>query len=184
MKILRLLLLLCLFAGAAVTTRACDLCGCYAPQLNAMSQLEAAHLIPWAPGLYGAVAEQFTRFGTLQLDGAEVGNPTGQYLNSSITQVVAGYALTSRFALQINIPIIYREFKRPEGFAIDRGTVAGLGDLSILLKTVLFHYSSLGPAIVAVRRQEPRDHRARAGLHDVVSAADRIEIPNRRFQPN
>jgi len=43
--------------------------------------------------------------------------------------------------LQINAPLIYREFKRPEGFQIDRGTISGLGDISLLLKTVLFHYA-------------------------------------------
>ena len=93
-------------------------------------------------GFYGAIAEQFTYFGTLQVNGDKIGNPTGQYLASSITQLVAGYDLSSRFALQINTPIIYREFKRPEGFDIDRGTVSGLGDVSLLLKTVLFHYAS------------------------------------------
>src|SRR5437588_2812073 len=42
----------------------------------------------------------------------------------------------------MNLPLIYREFKRPDGFQIDRGTVSGLGDISLLLKTVLFHYAS------------------------------------------
>ena len=97
---------------------------------------------PWWSGFYGAVAEQFTYFGTAQLDGHEVSNPTGQYENSLITQLVAGYTLNDRFALQLNIPLIYREFKRPEGFAIDRGTESGLGDMSLLLKTVVFHYTS------------------------------------------
>ena len=96
----------------------------------------------WARGVYGAVGEQFTHFATVQVNGDEVGNPTGQYLNSAITQLVAGYSINSRFALQINLPIIYREFKRPEGFAIDRGTESGLGDVALILKTVLFHYSS------------------------------------------
>ena len=99
-------------------------------------------LLPWARGWYEAVGEQFTHFGTLQLDGEEVANPTGQYLNSSITQLVAGYQINSRFALQINMPLIYREFKRPEGFEIQQGTVSGLGDMSLLLKTVVFHYAS------------------------------------------
>jgi hypothetical protein len=40
------------------------------------------------------------------------------------------------------VPLIYREFKRPEGLQIDRGTVSGLGDMSLLLKTVAFHYAS------------------------------------------
>jgi len=98
----------------------------------------------WMSGLYGAVAEQFTHFGTLQLDGREVDNPSGQHLNSSITQLVGGYSLNSRFALQINVPLIYRSFERPEGFAIDRGTESGLGDVSLLGKFVVFHHTAGG----------------------------------------
>jgi hypothetical protein len=142
MKILRLLCLLVFVAAGAVMSRACDLCGCYTPQLNTMPGMESTHFFPWLAGWYGAVGEQFTRFATVQVDGSEVANPTGQYLNSSITQLVAGYDINSRFALQMNVPLIYREFKRPEGFEIDRGTVSGLGDISLLLKTVVFHYAS------------------------------------------
>src|SRR5207302_3486109 len=129
------------FLGATIASQACDLCGCYTPQLNTMPEMNYS-LVPWARGWYGAVGEQFTRFGTLQLDGEEVANAAGEYLNSSITQIVAGYQINSRFALQINVPLIYREFKRPEGFEIQQGTVSGLGDLSLLLKTVVFHYAS------------------------------------------
>jgi hypothetical protein len=135
--------------ATVVTTSACDLCGCYTPQIEAMPQgpdLSAFGLTPaasdrrgWLAHTYFAVAEQFTHFGTVQIDGSEVANPTGQYLDSSITQVVAGYSFNSRFALQINVPLIYRSFERPEGFAIDRGTEAGLGDISILGKFVVFH---------------------------------------------
>ena len=98
----------------------------------------------WRDRLYLAVAEQFTYFNTVQIDGREAANPTDQYLASSITQFVAGYSFTSRFALQVNVPFIYRSFERPEGFAIDRGTESGLGDVSFLLKFVLFHYTSPG----------------------------------------
>ena len=134
--------IIALFVALGLTSVcACDLCGCYTPQLNAMPEMTYT-LLPWAKGWYGAIGEQFTRFGTLQLDGEEIANPTGQYLNSSITQIVAGYEVSSRFALQINVPLIYREFKRPEGFQIQQGTVSGLGDMSLLLKTVVFHYAS------------------------------------------
>jgi len=142
MKILRLLLLFSLVATGETISRACDLCGCYTPQLEAMPAMELTASPSWLAAWYGAVGEQFTRFATVQIDGHEVANPTGQYENSSITQLVAGYDMTSRFALQLNVPLIYREFKRPEGFVIDRGTVAGLGDVSLLLKTVALHYSS------------------------------------------
>ena len=107
-----------------------------------MPGMEANTSPQWWNGFYGAVAEQFTHFGTVQIDGREVSNPTGQYENSSITQLVAGYTFNDRFALQLNTPLIYREFKRPEGFAMDRGTESGLGDTSLILKTVAFHYSS------------------------------------------
>jgi hypothetical protein len=141
MRILGLLLLSSLVAVDATNSRACDLCGCFTPQLEAMPEMEHTASPSWGRGFYGAIGEQFTHFGTVQVDGDEIDNPTGQYLNSSITQLVAGYDINSRFALQINVPIIYREFKRPEGFAIDRGTESGLGDIALLLKTVLFHYS-------------------------------------------
>jgi hypothetical protein len=142
-------------AGGIVSGRACDLCGCYTPQIEAMPQsteMTAFGETPpsggeksgWLSRTYFAVAEQFTHFGTLQLDGHEVDNPTGQYLDSSITQLVAGYSFTPRFALQINIPLIYRSFERPEGFALDRGTESGLGDLSLLGKFVLFHHETGG----------------------------------------
>ena len=146
MKFLKIL------SGAAACTavlimsaQGCDLCGCYTPQLEAVS---APNLTledqTWASGLYGAVAEQFTYFNTVQIDGREVGNPTDQKLSSSITQLVGGYTFNHRFALQVNVPLIYRSFVRPEGFAIDRGTESGLGDVSLLGKLVLFHYTSAG----------------------------------------
>jgi hypothetical protein len=125
----------------AVASRACDLCGCYTPQLQTMPQTPALSP-PWLAAWYVGVSEQFTHFGTLQFEGDKVDNPTGQYLDSFITQLVAGYDITSRFAIQINVPIIDREFRRPEGFAIDRGSASGAGDVSLLLKTVAFHYSS------------------------------------------
>jgi hypothetical protein len=132
---------------------ACDLCGCYTPQMDVMSQtanepslgpLPASGAHSWLDRAYFAAAEQFTHFGTVQIDGREVANPTGQYLDSSITQLVAGYSFTPRFALQMNLPLIYRSFERPEGFAIDRGTESGLGDMSLLGKFVLLHHQSDG----------------------------------------
>ena len=139
------ILLSVLILIAPVAARACDLCGCYTPQLEAMPGTQAAPPFPWLRGWYGAVGEQFTRFGTVQIDGHEASNPAGQYENSSITQLVAGYQFGARFGLQANLPIIYRDFKRPEGFAIDRGSESGIGDASLLLKSVLFHYASSGP---------------------------------------
>lgn len=140
-KAFRHLLSVIVFTAAVATAAACDLCGCYAPQVEARPGMDAATQSRWN-GFYGAVGEQFTHFGTVLVDGRDESNPTGQYENSSITQIVGGYTINERFALQLNVPLIYREFKRPEGFAIDRGTESGLGDISLLLKTVVFRYFS------------------------------------------
>ena len=139
--------------GAA---RACDLCGCYTPQIEAMSpsELSATGLMS-SSRFYFAVAEQLTHFGTLQLDGREVDNPTGQYLDSSITQLVGGYSFNSHFALQINLPLIYRSFERPEGFAIDRGTESGLGDISLLGQLLVYHHENGGSA--ALKFDDPKN---------------------------
>jgi hypothetical protein len=143
-------------AGAAAllvandAARACDLCGCYTPQIEAAPQADSSAPLgqptspssgnaSWTRGLYGAVAEQFTYFGTLQLDGDEIPNTTEQHLDSSITQLVGGYTINRWLAAQLNVPLIYRSFARPEGFRIDRGTEAGLGEISLLGKIVLFH---------------------------------------------
>src|SRR6266446_505723 len=150
----RLYFMIALVTVAARAT-ACDLCGCYTPQLEALPHSDVTALLgrpvgtaaaerSWMSGLYGAVAEQFTHFGTVQIDGREVGNPTDQHLDSSITQLVAGYSFNTRIALQLNVPLIYRSFQRPEGFAIDHGTESGLGDVSLLGKLVLFHTEAGG----------------------------------------
>jgi hypothetical protein len=134
-----MLLRLPLFALAIfpLASRACDLCGCYTPQVESMPKEKVS-----MSGFYTAIAEQFTHFGSLQFDDREVANPTGQRLESSITQFVVGYGINDRFALQFNAPFIYREFRRPEGFAIDEGNVSGIGDVSLLATAVLWHFAS------------------------------------------
>jgi hypothetical protein len=107
---------------------ACDLCAVYAA-------LEARES---SPGLYASLFEQYTDFGTLRLDGDKVANEDGQDLRSSLTQVVVGYQFNRRFGVQANVPLIDRSFRRPEGDAIERGSVSGLGDT-----TVLAHYRAV-----------------------------------------
>jgi hypothetical protein len=57
--------------------------------------------------------------------------------------------------LQINVPLIYRSFERPEGLAIDRGTESGVGDISILGKLVVFH-KEIGGAM-ALKFDDPKN---------------------------
>ena len=148
------------FACVAADVFGCDLCGCYTPQLEATVQPPADFVLggpaiptaqpkSWPGRTYLAISEQFTHFGTVQIDGREAPNPTDQSLNSSITQLVAGYAFTPRFALQLNVPLIYRSFQRPEGFRIDRGTESGVGDISVVSKLVLFQYQAGGGRTVS-----------------------------------
>ena len=114
---------LLLTAACVTPALACDLCSVY--NVNAAEGSRNK-------GFSFTVAEQFTHFGTLQEDGQKVSNPTHQYLNSSVSQAVLGYTLNDWASVQFNLPIIYREFQRPEGFATDQGKESGLGDASLL----------------------------------------------------
>ena len=131
----RLLLIMVAIIGGQ-PLMACDLCGIY-----------SATETEFGKGPFAGLAEQFTHFGTLQLDGSEVPNPTDQYLNSSILQIFGGYNFTKRFGVQFNLPIIYRSFRRPEGFAIDEGHEAGVGDASLTGKLVVYRHQEEGIAL-------------------------------------
>jgi hypothetical protein len=146
---MRFALICAIFLAGVGLARGCDLCGCFTPQV-AEPQVQTT-----SPGFYAGISEQFTHFGTLQVEGDEVPNPAGQYLDSSITQLFAGYEINERFALQLNLPLIYRAFKRPEGFAIDRGSESGIGDMAILLRTVAFNYSFGGGRSFDVSGKNP-----------------------------
>jgi len=112
-----------LAVAAAQSLSACDLCAVYSVA-QAQGQI--------GKGFSAGVAQQFTHFGTLQDSGEEVPDEVGQTLDSSISQLFVGYNFSERFGVQFNLPLIYREFKRPEGFEIDRGTESGIGDVSLI----------------------------------------------------
>src|SRR5438552_16553838 len=80
-----------------LVVRACDLCGCYSPQVESMPKEKVS-----LTGFYTGIAEQFTHFGSRHFDDREVANPTGQRLESSITQFVVGYGINDRLVLQFN----------------------------------------------------------------------------------
>ena len=101
---------------------ACDICGCAVPN----------H--PWDPraGFILGAAEQYTRFDTIQVNGDEIGNPAGQFLNSSNTQLYIGYNFIPSLGAQVNVPLIYRSYRRTTDTGIQNGKVSGLGDISLL----------------------------------------------------
>src|ERR1043165_3527471 len=75
---------------------------------------------------YGCVAEQFPEFGSVYEEGHKVASE-GQYIDSSVSQLVAGYNFNNRFSVQLNLPVIYRAY----GSDAQHGTVSGVGDLCL-----------------------------------------------------
>src|SRR3954468_23651102 len=165
----------------------CDICGCYTPQaiddmpvesgmnLNGATPVAAGS----AAGIYFAVAEQFTHFGMLQLDGEEVPNPTDQHLDRSITQLVAGYSITPRFAIQLDLPLIFRPFERPRGFALEHGSESGIGDGSLLANFNAIHWEKGGSRSVAF--DDPKSPRLQVTPAELVFVLDLfsgIKAPN------
>ena len=131
-----ILLITCL----AGSTFACDLCAIYSAT---QAQGETGK------GPFAGFAEQFTYFGTVQVDGEKVPNQVGQYLNSSISQVFAGYNFNDRLGLQFNLPVIYRSYKRPDGQGgIDRGSLSGIGDASLLGNAVVYSYEKKNATVL------------------------------------
>jgi len=126
-----LMLIVALFAITAQQSLACDLCAIYRSKEAKSS----------GPGLNIGVFEQFTHFGTMRQDGHKTDNPAGQRLDSFITQFILGYQVNDSFGLQLNLPYIYRSFKRPDDSGgIDQGHVAGLGDMTLIADYRPFKY--------------------------------------------
>lgn len=112
-----------LFAAICVApAQGCDLCAIYTTTEEREDQT----------GLRIGLAEQFTYFHTLQKDGEEVPNPAGERIASSITQVLLGYNILPRFGLQLNVPVISRDYRRVEATGINDGNVTGFGDVSLV----------------------------------------------------
>lgn len=116
---MKLSLFAILSASCVGSATACDLCSVYSA-----TEAQGGSGV----GFFGGVAEQFTRFNTFQIDGREVPNIGNQYINSSVSQIFAGYNLNNRFGLQFNLPVLYRSY----GFANQRGNEFGFGDASLV----------------------------------------------------
>jgi hypothetical protein len=110
-----------LICGLSAPAFACDICAVYVS--TEMSESRT--------GFSLGVAEQFTHFGTLQLDGKEVPNPADEQLDSSITQLLFSYAPISRLHFQLNLPIIARYYRRLEDDGVVSGDETGIGDLAL-----------------------------------------------------
>jgi hypothetical protein len=114
-----------LAVGCAHPGMACDLCSIYAA-----TEAQGGS----GRGFFGGVAEQYTYFNAYQVDGKDVANIGNQYLNSSISQVFAGYNFNDRIGLQFNLPVIYRSY----GYMDQRGNNSGIGDVPLIGNLRLF----------------------------------------------
>lgn len=113
------LLAIIVAAACAQPALACDLCAIYAATEAQGGSGE---------GFFAGVAEQYTRFNTLQIGGHDVPNEGNQFLNSSLSQVFAGYNFSDRIGAQFNLPVIYKSY----GYQNSRGSESGIGDVSLL----------------------------------------------------
>jgi hypothetical protein len=114
---------------AATRVPACDLCSVYAA-----TEAQGGT----GKGWFGGVAEQFTRFSSLQSDGHTIAND-GEYVNSLHSQLFAGYNFNRRFGMQLNVPVICREYHRDytpldDGHDFSPATrrKLGLGDIVLI----------------------------------------------------
>ena len=106
-----------LLAGAPVAL-ACDCCSVFSA---CNLQLENEK------GFVAGFAEQYTRFGTLQEDGRKISGD-GEYIDSLVAQIFAGYNFNPRFSAQLNVPVIYRAY----GSHTMSASTAGIGDISLV----------------------------------------------------
>lgn len=128
---------------------ACDICGCHIADDMCACRVGGAGALGDSTGdlqrgFFAGDFEQFSHFGTVQQDGHKVGNPAGQYVDSLNSQIFAGYQFNSRLAVQVNVPILYRAWKRvldEPGNPIDRGSESGIGDVTLLGKLRVYQLS-------------------------------------------
>ena len=122
---------------------ACELCAIYSAN-NAREDSGRGFLF--------TISEQYVAASTLQYEGHSASAYdfyTPAFLNTLYTHIVPGYNFSSRFGLSLNVPIIYRDFRRkqflnlaqfddPNGAQVDeRGTLTGLGDIALITRLSL-----------------------------------------------
>ncbi|HYD48549.1 MAG TPA: hypothetical protein VEB21_09385 [Terriglobales bacterium] len=122
---------------------ACDMCSIYS----------SVQLRDATTGFYSGVAQQFSHFGRLQLAGEKTDNPHNERMESSITQIVVGYSPIEPVALQLNLPVISRHYRRLENGRPRRGDETGIGDLTALMRyrplSIDFEEGALRLAVLA-----------------------------------
>ncbi len=118
--------------AAAAPAAACDVCAVYTA-----TQMREART-----GLVVGIAEQGTRYKT-ELPDPEGGDvDKGERLNSFITQLLIGWDFHPKFGVQVNVPIIARDYHRLKNRQLvddqirdgvmTAGDTSGFGDVALL----------------------------------------------------
>jgi len=160
-----------LLALFSASISACELCAVYSAD-SARAGADRGFLF--------TIAEQYTSSHTLYYEGERAPAApffTDAFLDSSFTHVVPGYNFSSRFGLSLNMPVIYREFRRttisPSFQIVDEtGSILGLGDLALIGRFTLFQRIKMKSSIninLLAGVKFPTGDTAR--LDDEVSAA-------------
>ena len=130
-------LIIAVLFGTA-TLSACELCAIY----NADNALTGS-----GAGIAFAIAEQYIPYRTSQFEGEPTSTPSPSFVDNSITHLVPGYNFSSRFGVNLNLPLVYNDFERhdirysltaPPTFFTEKGTEFGLGDISLIGRVTLF----------------------------------------------
>ncbi len=117
-----------LLLATAAPALACDLCAIYRAA-DARGE--------YSTGWTVTVAEQFTRLGTEQFNGTEFHRANGDWLDRSMTHLVAGWNFAEHFGVSANLPLVhlrYRFVELRDGVnpVVRDGSDFGLGDLALV----------------------------------------------------
>ena len=115
------------------SANACDVCALYSAVQNE-SPVENAFRL--------SLAEQFTALDRIKTDGHYTENTYNQFLKSSVTQVSGQYDVSSSTSLQLVVPVVSRTWRRIEDEKVQRGSDAGIGDITLLAHYVPVNYSN------------------------------------------
>lgn len=123
------LLLAVILAASARPAAACDICAIYS----------ATDVAEEKTGIRLGFAEQYTQFGSEQLNGRNQPNPFGEHLYSSNTQLFGGYQFNKWIGLQLNVPILVRSWRRVlEDGDIQESTRGGIGDIALIANLLAY----------------------------------------------
>ncbi len=119
---------------------ACELCSIYSSESASATRGEGSS------GFIFTLSQQYIPYENLQLEGEDAPHSPfleAAFMESSITHFVPGYNFSSRLGVSLNVPYIYRDFRRTEitPFATridERGSISDLGDMALVGRWTAF----------------------------------------------